>query len=309
VAKLPEAARYRRFSEYLKARFGGPVRKLGLDAGFSCPNRDGLLSRDGCVFCDPRGFTPRTLNAQASLEAQLTQQIQKGTEQGFTRFMAYFQPYTNTYAPVENLQAAYDRIRAFPEIKALAVGTRPDCVDVPRLELLAGYARDYEVWLELGLQSIHAETLRRLNRGHDAEAFFQAVALARHYPMINLCAHVMLGLPGETPEHELATARALGKLRMEGVKFHPLYVVKGTPLEKEHAEKHLGIISRAEYAGRVGAFLEHLWPQTIIQRLTADCPPDLLIAPDWLGDKSAVIREIEAWLHGQQTRQGFKFSA
>lgn len=301
------AARYRRFSDYLKRRFGGPVRKLSLDAGFSCPNRDGRVSGDGCVFCDPRGFTGRALGTPAALEAQIAGQIQKGQERGIARFMAYFQPYTNTYAPVDSLRSTYDVIRAFPEIKALAVGTRPDCVDADRLALLAEYTRDYEVWLELGLQSIHDETLRRLNRGHDARNFFLAVEAARRFPELRLCAHVILGLPGETPEQELATARALGALRIEGVKFHPLYVVAGTVLAEEYEQNLVTLLSRGEYVQRVGSFLEQLWPETVIQRLSADCPPEFLVAPTWLSEKSAVIAEIEAWLKNQDTRQGKKY--
>jgi radical SAM protein (TIGR01212 family) len=208
---------------------------------------------------------------------------------------------------VEILQSAYDAIRAFPEIKALAIGTRPDCLDTPRLELIAGYAREYEVWLELGLQSIHDETLRQLNRGHDARAFFQAVDLVRQYPGINLCAHVILGLPGETPEHEAATARAIGSLRLEGVKLHPLYVVKGTALEKLYTQKQVALMSREEYVERAGSFLEYLWPETLIQRLSADCPPELLAGPAWLQAKSALIREIESWLQNQETWQGKKY--
>jgi len=301
--------RYRRFSEYLQMRFGGPVRKLGLDAGFSCPNRDGRLSRDGCVFCDPRGFTARALSAPGTLEQQLTAQIQAGQARGITRFMAYFQPYTNTYAPVETLRVAYDTIRLFPQIKALAIGTRPDCVDLPRLELIAEYAQDYEVWLELGLQSVHEETLKRLNRGHTAWDFFEALALARRFPALRICAHVILGLPGETPEMELSTATALGELKVDGVKFHPLYVVKGTRLEAHYAAQQTGVLSQVAYVQRVGEFLERLWPETIIQRLTADCPLELLVAPDWLADKSGTIRAIEIWLENQGTHQGRRYSA
>jgi uncharacterized protein len=306
---VPEPApRYRRFSAYLRGRFGGPVRKLGLDAGFSCPNRDGSLSSEGCVFCDPRSYAPRAQGSPVPLAAQLAEQIQKGREHGVTRFMAYFQPYSNTYAPVETLRTAYGAIRAFPEIKALAVGTRPDCVDAPRLALLAEFAPDYEIWLELGLQSTHDASLRRLNRGHTAQAFFQAVDLARQYPGIRVCAHVMLGLPGETPDQELATARVLGKLRVDGVKIHPLYVVAGTALARDYSERRVAVLDRADYAQRVGRFLEQLCPETVIQRLTADCPAEALVAPDWLRDKPAVIREIEAWLEKGNTRQGEKYS-
>jgi radical SAM protein (TIGR01212 family) len=258
----------------------------------------------GCVFCDPRGFTAREMTGSLALEKQISLQIEKGKTRGITRFMAYFQPYTNTYALREKLKCVYDTILAFPEICALAIGTRPDCVDEDKLNLIAEYTDQYEVWVEYGLQSIHDATLQRLNRGHDAAAFFRALELTRRHSEVRVCVHVILGLPGETAEHEQQTAQTLGRLHVEGVKLHPLYIVKDTALALAQKENPIPLLTQSEYVERAGRFLEQLWPETIIQRLTADCPEDVLLAPLWLPQKTKVIQALENWLQEENTWQG-----
>lgn len=311
--------RWRAFSAYLRERFGGPVRKLSLHAGFTCPNRDGTLSSDGCVFCAPEAFSKhaglgRTGFEYAGPEAppvirQLRQGIEAGKRQGVSRFMAYFQSYTNTYAPPGLLRDVYGTIRAFPEVKALAIGTRPDCVDPDVLSAIAEFLPDYEVWMEYGLQSIHDASLAWMNRGHNRAAFERAVELTRQWPQMKICAHVILGLPGETPEMEADTARAVADWRLEGVKLHPLYVVAGTALAEMHRNGRFTPLMREAYTERVARFLELLWPETVIQRLTADCPADHLVAPQWLPDKNAVVAEIQSRLEREDTWQGKRFEA
>jgi radical SAM protein (TIGR01212 family) len=273
-----------------------------VDAGFSCPNRDGRLSKRGCVFCEPDSYSPAR-RGQALAE-QLRQGVTRGRAQGFRAFAAYFQPYTNTYAPIPVLRAAYDTIRGFPEIVALAIGTRPDCVDEAVVSCVAEYAAAYEVWLELGLQSVHDETLRRLERRHSVRDFYRAVELARGQPQIKLCVHVMLGLPGEGPLQEQETAKALARLGVEGVKLHPLHVVRGTALADWQARGVFTPLGLADYAERVADFLERLPAQTVVHRLTADCPAKYLLAPDWLPHKAAVLDSIRSVLQTRRTRQG-----
>jgi radical SAM protein (TIGR01212 family) len=304
----PKRARYRKHSAYLRERFGAPVRRIPLHAGFSCPNRDGTLSEAGCVFCDPKSYSPAA-DGLRTLEDQLREGIERGRRQGVDRFLAYFQPYTNTYAPLPQLRRAYDAVRAFPEVVALAVGTRPDCVDEGVIDLLAEYTRDCEVWVEYGLQSIHDRTLRRLNRGHTAADFLRAVELTRRHPELKVCAHVILGLPGEDPADEAATAEALAHLRVEGVKVHPLYVVMGTALAIDYAMGRYAALTREDYTRRAVAFLERLPPAAVVQRLSADCPPDRLLAPAWLTDKHAVVAGIEARLESEDTWQGKRLGA
>ncbi len=303
----PQGPRWRAFSAYLRERFGGPVRKLPLHAGFTCPNRDGTLSTAGCVFCEPEAFSRHAGPEAPPVIQQLRQGIEEGTRQGVSRFMAYFQSYTNTYAPPGLLRDVYGTIRAFPEIKALAIGTRPDCVDPEVLAAIAEFLPDYEIWMEYGLQSIHDASLAWMNRGHGRDAFEAAVALTRRWPEMKICAHVILGLPGETPEMEAATAQAVAGWRLEGVKLHPLYGVAGTPLAEMFRNGRFVPLTRGEYAGRVVRFLERLWPETVIQRLTADCPQDKLLAPAWLSDKNAVLAEIRTQLEREDTWQGKRF--
>lgn len=295
---------YRRFSDYLRQRFGGPVRKLTVDAGFSCPNRDGRLSTGGCVFCHIQSFSGRAGQPSLPVAEQLRAGISQGRARGLSRFMAYFQPSTNTYAPLERLRSVYNVIRDFPEIKAVAIGTRPDCVDEKILELIADYCPDYEVWIEYGLQTIHEPSLRWLQRGHTAADFYRAVELARKHPGIKICAHVILGLPLESEAREQETAETLARLRVEGVKLHPLYVVKSTALADIYAAGNFRPLSEEDYVRRVVGFLERLRPDTVIQRLTADCPAEWLLAPDWLRNKAEVIRAVEDMLQSQKTRQG-----
>lgn len=185
----------------------------------------------------------------------------------------------------------------------MAIGTRPDCVDEDILSLIENYTDDYEVWLEYGLQSIHNKTLTLLNRGHSYEDFLTAVELTRRRG-IKICAHSIIGLPGETPKDILQTAQELGRLKLEGVKIHPLYVLKGTQLEEMFLRKKYSPLELEEYTALTAEFLEYLWPQTVIQRLTADCPAEFLTAPQWILDKSKVLKEIEQTLLKENTFQG-----
>jgi radical SAM protein (TIGR01212 family) len=297
------SSRYHRFSAYLHERFGGPVRKIALDAGFTCPNRDGTISTAGCIFCAPESYAPAA-GTSVSVTEQLRAGITRGKKQGVTRFIAYFQAFSNTYGPLEQLRAAYHSVRHFPEIVALAIGTRPDCVTPENMDLIGSYLDRYEVWLELGLQSAHNQTLKKLNRGHTAEDFIRAIEAVRRTPAIKICAHVILGLPGETPDMEATTAQLVARLGLEGVKFHPLHVVKGTVLEQLFDQGGYQPLTVDAYAERVVRFLERIPSTVVVERLTADCPAPWLVAPTWMGDKARVVRTIEELLKKLDTRQG-----
>ncbi len=279
-------------SRYWRLRFGETVRRISLDPGLSCPNRDGTRGTAGCAFCDPSSFAPSAGDPRPVTE-QLADGIRRLRARGIRRFAAYFQPRTNTYAPPQVLRSLWDQVAAFPEVVVLCVGTRPDCVPDPVLDLLAGYTDRFEVWLELGLQSCRDATLERLGRGHTAEDFADACRRAGARGL-KVCAHVILGLPGESPADERATARFVAGLGVAGVKLHQLSVVRGTPLEAAWRRGDLAVLSEHAYVDRAAAFIRELPARTVIHRLVGDTLGDRLLAPKF--DKHRVIRGIRGRL-------------
>lgn len=297
--------RYYKFSKYLKERFGCRVYKVSIDAGFSCPNKDGKLSNDGCIYCDNRAFSLNTRIPPRPIETQIEEGIIYGKQRySAEKFIVYFQAHTNTYAPLEILKARYDAVRKFNDVAGIAIGTRPDCVNEEILDLIESYSRDYEVWLEYGLQSIHKRTLELINRGHFYEDFLEAVELTRKRPRIKICAHVIIGLPDEKKEDMLETASELGHLKLDGIKIHPLHVIKGTKLEEFSKNNSYRLMKLDEYVSLAADFLEYLWPNTVIQRITADCPRELLAGPFWILEKNKVIEKIENALLKEDRFQG-----
>ena len=298
------ARRYSDFKTYLRNTFGARVAKLPIDAGFTCPNRDGRSGTGGCTFCDGRGSALRRAGALPSVSAQLAAQRERYLRHGFERFIPYFQTFTNTDAPLARLRALWDEAIGFsPDVVGLAVGTRPDCVPDATLDLLAGYGARVRVHLELGLQSAHPATIDRINRGHTREQFDDAArrAAARG---IEVVAHVILGLPGETPAMMRETARALAALPVAGLKIHALLVIEGTALAAEWRRGDVPLPDLPTYAGWVADFLELIPPEMFIERLTADGHRDVLLAPEWSRNKLAVLNAIEAELSHRDSRQG-----
>jgi len=306
MSSAPEPqSRYNRFSDDLRRRYGAKVYKLTLDAGLSCPNRDGTVGAGGCVFCDPEGGTGR---GEDRSDIPLARQIAEGKaglrrRYRAERFIAYFQSFSNTYGPVDRLGRLYGEAAADPEVVALSIATRPDCLPDPVLDLLAGYASRIETWVELGIQSLHEPSLRWMGRGHGTDVIEEAVSALRRRG-VHVCAHLILGLPGETQTEMTATARGVSGMGVEAVKLHMLYVTRGARLAADHGAGRLDLLSRDEYIGAVVAVLENLAPGIVIQRLVSEARPDRLSAPDWLRDKSAVIRGIERRLERLDTRQG-----
>jgi radical SAM protein (TIGR01212 family) len=298
--------RYRNLAGYLHERFGVRVRTVTIDAGFTCPNVDGTVTTGGCVYCDNRSFSPNRRLPRATITAQVERGISILTHRyGAERFIAYFQAGTNTHAPVEKLRRLYNEALAHPLIVGLAVGTRPDSVPDDVLDLLQEFARTWPVWLELGLQTIHDRSLDWMNRGHHFDAFVDAVRRCQGRGL-ELCAHVILGLPGESHDDMLATAVALARLPVGGVKIHNLYVVKNTPLEEMYRHGEAAMMERDEYVGLVCDFLERLPADRVIHRLSGDAPPDYLVAPMWCLDKPALLRAIDEELRRRDGWQGKK---
>lgn len=297
--------RYRDFNTYLRELFKERVQKISLDAGLGCPNRDGTISRKGCMFCDARGSgTGARIHQGLSIAQQIAQaKAFLGKRYKARKFIAYFQSFTNTYAPVGHLKSLYDEALATKDMVGLSVATRPDCVDKKVLRLLAGYSSSRLVWIEYGLQSAHDRTLRRINRGHDAACFEQSVYLAREFSL-NICAHVILGLPGEDPDMMVKTARFLARLPIQGVKIHSMYVVAHTPLAALYQRGEYRCLTLAEYTDLVIDFLERLPPEMVVQRLTGDPIRSELVAPEWALYKSHNLKRIRHRLEQRDTWQG-----
>jgi hypothetical protein len=296
--------RYHDLNTHLRDLFGCRVQKITVDAGLTCPNRDGSLSTGGCIYCNERGSGSGAHARNLSITDQLLRgKAWLSRRYKAKKFIAYFQSFSNTYAPPERLEQLYNEALAVPDVVGLSIGTRPDCVDAKVIDLLASYTPRHLVWVEYGLQSAHDETLRRINRGHTVSCFRQAVA-ATQGRGIRICAHVILGLPGETADHMMETARLLSELGIDGVKIHLLYVVRGTRLEAIYRGGEYHCLGQEEYARLVCRFIERLPPGMVIHRLTGDPHPEELVAPLWALDRNGTFALIRNRLEQEDTWQG-----
>jgi len=300
--------RFYDLNTYYRNLFGCRVQKITIDAGLSCPNRDGTISTGGCIYCNSRGSGTGAHAGGLSVSEQLESgKAALSRRYKAKKFVAYFQSFSNTYGPVEKLKKLYDEALSVENITGLSIGTRPDCVNEPVLALLENYAKDYLVWIEYGLQSANDETLLLINRGHDYKCFINTVEATKGRG-IKICAHVILGLPGEEKKDMLKTAEAISGLGIDGVKIHLLYVVKGTRMESLYLDGKYRCLEQDEYAGLVCDFLELLPEDMVIQRLTGDPHRDELVAPLWSLEKAKTIALIKNTLEKRDSRQG-KFAA
>jgi len=298
------------FNRYLRDKFGQRVHRISLDAGFNCPNTDGTISNQGCIFCNNKAFSYFSRLSSLSLEEQIIQAKEYARERfKVKKFIAYFQSNSNTYGDLDLLRKQYDVVRKFDDIVGIAMSTRPDCIDEEKLSLIEDFAKDYEVYIEYGLQTIHDKTLKLINRGHTFADFQRAVELTSERRNINIGAHVILGLSGETKPDMLATARILAKMPLWGVKFHALHVVKDTLLADMYEEANLKLLSLDEYADILVSFLELLPKDQVILRLVSDAHRDLLVAPSWVNDKEKALKRIEGEFKKRQTHQGVLYES
>jgi len=300
--------RYYDLNSYLRNIFGCRVQKISLDAGLTCPNRDGRIAEGGCIYCNSRGSGTGAFKKGISI----TEQIMKGKEflskrYKAQKFIAYFQSFSNTYGPYERLKGLYEEALAIDDIVGLSIGTRPDCINESILTLLESYARDYLVWIEYGIQSVHDRTLTVINRGHDVNCFKKAINATRNRG-IKICTHVILGLPFEGRADMLATAEAVAAMAIDGIKIHLLYVIKGTGMEKLYLEGRYQCLDQEEYVNLICDFLELLPPDMVIQRLTGDPHPEELVAPEWSLRKNETLLRIKQVLIDRDSWQGMRFS-
>lgn len=297
--------RYNQFSAYLKNKFGAKVYKITIDAGFSCPNRDGKISTGGCIFCDEGGSFSQAHSNLLSIQEQVNTGA-KTLHDRFKaeKFMSYFQAYTNTYRPVNELEKIYKSALNHPDIVGLSIGTRPDCVENDKLDLISDISKDYYTWIEYGLQSVHDKTLLKINRGHNFDCFLDAYERTKERG-INVCTHVIFGL-WESRDEILQTAEKLAELKVDGVKIHMLCALKDTKLATLYENKEIDFMSEEEYVQLVCDFLEILPPETTIHRLAGNGLKKNLIAPRWLGAKLDCLNQIDREFVNRNSYQGIK---
>lgn len=299
--------RYYNLNYFLRQKFGCKVFKISLDAGFSCPNRDGTISKGGCVFCSERGSGDFAGNRQFSIKQQfesIKQVMNKKWKEG--RYIAYFQAYTNTYAHVDVLREKYEEAINEEGVVALAIATRPDCLGEDVLNLLEEFSKKVYLWVELGLQTSNECTAKKINRGYDLSIFEKAVENLRRRN-IDVVTHIIFGLPGETKSDMLDTVNYVAKQNVQGVKFHLLHLMKNTPLVEFYDNGELKFLSKDEYIDIICSAIAITPPNVVIHRLTGDAPRNLLIGPQWSLKKWEILNAIDAELEKRGMYQGIYY--
>jgi uncharacterized protein len=299
--------RYRSFGAWLRHYFGETVQKVCIDAGLTCPNRDGSKSRGGCLFCSAGGSGAGHVLTGLEIADQVRTQIARSLKRkGARRFIAYFQSFSNTYAPLEQLRELYDAALCDERIVGLSVATRGDCVCADTVDLLAEYRQRVHVWLELGLETSSQATLDRMNRSETVEDFVRASALARTAG-IDVVAHCIFGLPGDTRADAMRSIDLVNQAGASGVKIHNLYVDRTSGLAEQWRLGRVPVLSLEDYVELACDALERLRPDILIHRLTGEAPSGDLLAPDWVRDKASVLRAIEAGMESRGTFQGARY--
>ncbi len=291
---------YNNLSGYFREKYGQRIKKICIDGGFSCPNRDGKCGTGGCIYCGERGAGEH-IEPSLSISEQVKSALEfaKPTD----KFVAYFQNFSNTYAPPSTLKERYSAALTDERIIALAIGTRPDCLDEEKVKLISEYKKTRDVWVELGLQTSNEETAKIINRGYKNDVFENAVTLLKKYS-IPTVAHMIIGLPGESEEDAVRTAKYISSLGIWGVKIHSIYVMEGTRLADMYREKLYTPPSLDRFCETCAKCVGHISESMTIHRLTGDCPRDLLVAPDWNADKNGIIAKINETMKSLGISQG-----
>lgn len=300
--------RFNSYTEYIRKTFGGRVQKVVVDAGFTCPNRDGSKGTGGCTYCDNRAFNPSYCNPSEPIHTQ----IAKGIEfhavryRRASRFLVYFQPFSNTYADIGFLKKVYEEALSYPDVIGLVIGTRPDCVNDEILNYLRDLSSQWYIQVEYGIESCYDRTLKRINRGHDFEMAKEAI-IKTHGNGIKTGVHMIFGLPGESREEMLAEVLTISTLPIDTIKFHQLQIVKGTAMEQEFLSnpERFHQFGLKEYIGFIVSFVERMDPSIVIERFSGEVPPGLLHHSHWgLIRYDAVLRLIEEELEKRDSFQG-----
>lgn len=302
------SGRYNSYTGYFRKTYGERLQKVVIDAGFTCPNRDGSISRGGCTYCDNAAFHPGYSTPGIPIHTQIDEGIKfhRVRYRNANRFLAYFQPYSNTYAPLERLKSLYGEALSHPDVAGIVIGTRPDCVDEKKLDYLASLAEKHIVIVEYGIESCYDKTLRRINRGHDFATAERAVRMTAERGL-KQGAHFIFGLPGESREEMVASAGIINSLPLHSVKFHQLQIVKGTAMEKEFAAHPEDFVTFGleEYLDFMIDILERLRPDLYIERIAGEVPPRFVNSTPWgLIRNVEILRLLEKRLEERNTFQG-----
>ena len=304
--RIARPERFRSYNRWLQEKFGERVYKVIVDAGFTCPNRDGNVAVGGCAYCNNNSFRPPSAIKTDPIRDQVLEGIDYIRKRfDAQKFIIYFQPFSNTYAETEYLRQLYTEAIDHPEVVGLAIGTRPDCVDEDKIRMIDTIADRTFVSLEFGVESIYDDTLRRVNRGHNYNAFLRAMEMTRGRS-IHIGAHLILGFPWETREQWLAMADEMSRVRVDALKIHHLHIVRGTALAAEYARRPFPVLGYEEYLALLCEFVERLDRNIVIERMFGEAPFALLVAPNWRRTKNDLVKDIKRIFEERDVRQGSK---
>lgn len=296
---------YYSFNQHLQEHFKQKVHKISVDAGFNCPNRDGTLSETGCSYCNIKSFTPSKAQRLVSIKEQIQGSIPLLAKRyKAKKFLVYFQPFSNTYGDPDYLCKVYWEALEHPDVVGIAIGTRPDCVDDQVLDIFKELAKSTYVWVEYGLQSMHDFTLRRINRGHSLQNFIETYNKTRAIHNLRICVHIIHGLPGENRQNMLSTVEFLNSIAIDGIKIHPLHIVKETMMEKEFLQGEIKTLDFEEYKKRIGESLIRLSPKVVIQRLIGNSPANITLSPRWMVEEKNILHQLNQYLKEHDYIQG-----
>jgi radical SAM protein (TIGR01212 family) len=302
---FPIEKRFYRYSTYLKQTFGERVYRIALDAGFTCPTRDGTLGTDGCLYCNNASFTAESRESLKPVREQLSAGIQRARKyRKANKFLAYFQAYTNTYAPLAQLEKLYRSVLDTPDVVGILIGTRPDCVDNQILSLLSDINQQTYISIEYGIESVYDKTLKWAKRGHDFTTTQKSIAATKDFG-IHVGGHIIFGFPTESRMEILESAAILNRLDLDALKIHHLQVVKGSQLAQLYQANPFSLYDKSDWINLACDFLERLDPKIVIQRLVSDARAGTLIAPIWTCSKIDMLENIRRELTRRETYQGF----
>lgn len=296
--------RYNTYSAYIRKKYGQRVQKVTVDAGFTCPNRDGTVAVGGCTYCNNESFNPGYNDASKSIR----QQIEEGIEflnrrYGSKKYIVYFQPYSNTYASLDVLKRYYEEALSVENVVGLTIGTRPDCIDEQKLDYLQDLAGNSDITIEYGLESVSDSSLRKINRGHDFQCYLDAVKMSKNRG-IKICTHIIVGFPWENKNHWLKTMEILSEIGFDFLKIHQLHIVKNTAMALQHSREPFKLLAYEEFLSIIVEMLEKLHPRIVIQRLFGEAPPHTIIAPRWRKRNPQILQDIDRLMDERDTWQG-----